>query len=463
VGRIAEARAIISTMSNAQPVVRVGLARTVARYQLREALAKGDNLREIVQEDPDIDSGLLHLTALNLLGQNVDGVPIASSPNPPGPVELAVVADIAALIVEQSEGKPPEIAQGNLVNAANLFALVGDSAGVQRSIQRMPPGDGVFQVSEQAFEVGGVEIIMAHLDQLGPMSFVNLLNAASAARDPELAMALIERAYTLEQTKERWPDFGGMQRTVLRSRELGYGDLALHLARDMAALASETRFPFEAFANLDAAHALLDAGAGPDEVSEALDRAEGLMPTDPDTHVAIGMVSGVMAWEASGLKDEAMATLAYLRARLGEIALAKRALEQVDDPLNWHGLDDAYMPRPAIDAILDLAALHMDADNHAFLVGQTIRMASVLERPATDHEWARRQAKRLFETGEPKGEHANAINSAIAFVASQVGDEALKAAALDRMARRALDSRDPTAIIEAGVQFEVLGRARKPR
>jgi hypothetical protein len=419
-------------------------------------LGQGEDLRRIVRQTPGIGAGVLHLTALNLLGHDVDGFPDDASLRPPGPKERALVAEIAATIIKKTGGMRAEGAHIYLADAANLYAEIGDSVGVQRAVALLPWGDGSVMLSQLAFEVGGVNEIVADLDRLGLLKPTNLLAAAGAAHDPKQAKAFIERAYTIAAGREPWPDFRTVGRVVERSRTLGYADQALTLARKTAVLASVTRFPFEAFANLDAAQALLDAGARSDEVRTGLDRAERLFPSDPDTVVAFGLVGGPMSWERAGLQDEAMAKLAYLNARLGDMDGAKRALDRTKDPTQWHGLDDMSMPRPTIDTILDFAAQRLTADEHAYLVGQTVRMAAILERPATDHDWALRRARILFETGEIEGKHAEAIYTAIAVVAWQTGDEALKSAALARMARWALHARDPAGILAAGILFEAL-------
>lgn len=460
-GRIDEARAISTTMKDMPPVHRLALKTALARLELRQALAQSGNLREIVQQTPDIDAGLLHLTALNLLSQDVDGFPNDVSLRVPGPREQAIVAKIATLILELADSMRAGRARIYLPHAANLFAELGDTAGVRQAVVLLPPGSGPVELSRLAFEVGGVDELLAQLDRLGPLQPTDLLTAAGAAQDPNRAMGLVNRAYTMAKSQEPWPDFEMMNRAVDRSRELGHIEQAMRLARDMAKQASETRYPFAAFANLDAAQALLVAGAERDEVAASLDRAEGLFPSDPDARVAFGLASGAMRWEASGLKDEAMAKLAYLSARLGDLDRAKRALVQVDDPMNWHGLDDASMQRPAIDALLDFAAQRLPPDEHAYLVGQTIRMAVVQERSEADHAWALRRARLLFEAGGMEGKHAGAIHTAIAVVAWQTGDEVLKSAALSRMARWALDTHDPADILSAGILTEALGKAPK--
>lgn len=463
VGRIDEARAVSSVIKNARPVFRSLIEGAFTRLQLRRALAQGEDIRGIIRETPGISAGILHLTALNLLGHDVDGFPDDVSLHPPGPKERALVADIAAAIIEKTNGMRAEGAHTYLADAANLYAEIGDAVGVREAIARLTPGDGIVLLSQQAFELGGVEEIVANLDRLGLLKPTNLLAAAGAAHDPKQARLFIERAYTIAAGQEPWPDFKAIGRVVERSRTLGHADQALALARKMAVLASETRFPFEVFANLDAAHALLDTGAGSEEVRTGLDRAERLFPADPDTVVAFGLVSGPMRWEGAGLKDEAMARFAYLNARLGDLDRAKRALERIEDTAQWHGLDDAPMPRPSIDAILDFAAERLSADEHAYLVGQTVRMAAILERPATDRDWSLQRARLLFETGDIAGKHADQIYTAIAVVAWQTGDEALKSAALTRRARWALDARDSPAILAAGILFEALRHPPRQR
>jgi hypothetical protein len=458
-GRIDEARAISSTMKDMPPVHHLLLTRAFARLKLRQALAQGGNLREIVRQTPDIDAGQLHLTALNLLGQNVDGFPNDVSPRPPGARERAIVAEIATLILELADGMSAEGARIYLAHAANLFSELGDTDGVRRAVALLPPGSDLVPLSQRAFEVGGVDELLTQLERLGAMRPTNLLRAAGAVSDPNRTTGLINRAYIMAESQEPWPDFEMMKRAVERSRELDHVEQAILLARDMAKQAFEARSPFPAFDNLDAAHALLVAGAERDEVVASLDRAKGFFPTDPDAQMAFGLVGGPMRWEASGLKDEAMAKLAYLSARLGDLDRAKRALAQVDDPMNWHGLDDASMQRPAIDAILDFAAQRLPPDEHAFLVGQTIRMAVTQERPEADHAWALRRARLLFEAGGVEGKHAGAVHTAIAIVAWQMGDEVLKAAVLSRMAQWALDTHDPADILSTGILFAALGHA----
>jgi hypothetical protein len=462
-GRIDEARAISSTMKDLPPVHRLLLEEAFARLELQQALAQGGDLREILRQIPDINAGQLHLTELNLLGQDVDGFPANVSLRAPGPPEHAMVAEIATLIVELAGSMRADGAGIDLAHAANLFAELGDTAGVRRAVALLPPGNGPVRLSQRAFEVGGVDELLTQLDRLGAVQPTDILRAAGAAQDSNRAMALIKRAYTMAKSQEPWPDFEMMKRAVDCSAELGHVEQAMLLARDMAKQAFDARSPFAAFDNLDAAHALLVAGAERDEVVASLDRAEGFFPTDPDAQMAFGLVGGPMRWEASGLKDEAMAKLAYLSARLGELDRAKRALAQVDDPMNWHGLDDASMQRPAIDAILDFAAQRLPPDEHAFLVSQTIRMAVTQERPEADHAWALRRARLLFEAGGVEEKHAGAVHTAIAIVAWQTGDEVLKAAVLSRMAQWALDTHDPADILTAGILFEVLGPAPENR
>lgn len=461
VRRFKEVREIVQHRTQVGADGRVGLGRRIARIQLLVLLEQGVDLEEAMRRVPNADAGILYLTALNLLGQDVDGGPGDQHVPSPAPQEGELVGRIATRIMEMREGQSNLGLAWNLSNAANLFAAVDDPDGARRAVAMLPAAGVSASLSEEAFRVGGAVELVATLDRLGILKPANMLVAAGAAQRPEDAQGLIARAFSVAAGQTPWPDFTTMYDAVRRSQGLGHTRQSLDLARRMAVLAVETRYPFEVFGNLDAARALLVAGADRSEVSASLDRAESLFPDNPSSIAAIGLVSGPMRWGGSGLEVEAKTQLASVSAGIGDLERAKRMLQGIDEPASWLGLDYPTLPRPAADELLAIAEQQLSPHDHAYVIGQFVRFASFLESPPANQEWALRRARDLFLTGEIEGRHAEAIFTAIILAGHREGDERLTADALARMAQWALDERDPRGLVSAGILFEVVGRSRE--
>lgn len=284
-------------------------------------------------------------------------------------------------------------------------------------------------------------------------SFANLLQrAGEAEEDPALAAQHFTRAFDLYARETPWPDFDLMLRIVKAISERGLASHARVLADRMVQLANDSAgAPFHMFHRLDAAQALHDSGAARDAVSEQIAIAVSQFPSDGSDIVGVGLISGLMRWEPSGLADNARAGIAGLTAEIGDIETAVALLDQVTHPVTaWTKLTDRDLPVAALQTLREAASRQLPAEDAAYVAARLAHMAVVFRR-STDHEaWALRVAWDLGADPQAMKVRDGAVAEAVARISLDQGDEVLGRAALETLARIALDQREGVQLIRAG-------------
>jgi hypothetical protein len=213
----------------------------------------------------------------------------------------------------------------------------------------------------------------------------------------------------------------------------------------MAELAgSDGDNPFRAFGHLDTAAALLDTGAGHDEVRTQLEQAFSLFPDRPDAVVAFGLVSGPMRWEAFGLGDEARAQSAEILLRMGDLngAVAELATSEIPREA-WFRLTAIDLPALKRDEFAAAALASLPAE-------EAQRFAARLLSWNRTAPWAPVTADVVVnEVGDSEAWGAP-LALALAEVWHASGDHDRGEAALQRAARAALDEGEVWLILRTG-------------
>lgn len=432
--------------------------RATSTHQLLSALSKGLDLDEALVRVPYAHAGNLWLAGLKLLGDDPYGLrPFHSGEQPP-PRNSSLVAAMASRIVLWVEIGSPKSSAWELEYAAELRARLGDRAGVLEVLQLMQSNAQSLRLSENVFKVAGVDTVLAMLQRSEESYPHSLLAAAGAAARNEGTEALLSEAFDIFANRKIWPEFGLMERVVLRSADLGYLTHAQSLAERMAALADTTEYPFEVFAHIHTAKSLYLAGAEPMDVKARLDVAESLFPADPSKVVAVGLIGGPMQWENSGLAREARWQIASVAANIGDLDRARRMLDGLDEPVTaWLGIVAENLPVPCLSQLMVFAQEQLQPHDYAYVAGQFARRAATSDRSAQHHVWALEMTRELASSGQTKGERSVQIHTSLARVSCDSGDEALCRQLAASMADEAFIRRDGAALVHAGYLFAVYG------
>jgi hypothetical protein len=328
----------------------------------------------------------------------------------------------------------------------NLYAGLGDREGVLDALRvARSRGSDLRGVFDDAYRVAGPEAVLDGVDLANRDNVIVLERAGSAEPDDAKAKAYLARAFEVHATREIWPDYGAMRRVVRRATERGLVADATAYARRMAELAGlDTENPFRAFGHLDAAAALLDAGAGHDEVRAELEQAWRMFPDRPDAVVAVGLVSGPMRWEAFGLGDEARGQSAEILLRMGDLDSAVAILATSKVPRDvWLGLTMIELPALLRGSFVAAAFATLPSDEAQLFA------AHLLSRNRTE-SWAPVTADLV----ERKAGDAEAWGAPLALALAEVryaaGDIERGEAALQRAARAALEARDARRLLRTG-------------
>jgi hypothetical protein len=286
--------------------------------------------------------------------------------------------------------------------------------------------------------------VLAGIDLEDPGNAIFLERAGSAEQDDAKAEAYLSRAFAIHATRDLWPDHGDMLRVVRRARDRGLPG-ARTLAHRMADLAGhEGTNPFRAFAHLDTAMALLETGAGEEEVRAQLARARALFPSDPNARVAVGLVSGPMRWERFGLADEARGQSAAILLRLGDLDAAVAELAASREPLPvWLGLAGVDLPALLRDRLVAAAFQTLPAEEAQIFAARMLTRN--LRAP-----WARATATRIAADAGGPETWGGDLALSLAQVGFRSGNLDFGEQALDRAARAALNARDGRLIVTVG-------------
>lgn len=456
-GRIEAAEAVIAHHAERRrtpPDAAAAEARTkTLRFRLTRDLRSGVDLEEALAKVPDADGGDLWIVGLELLHKNPYGLAYLGPPKTPTESERDLVAALATRILAWNRAEPQRARDYQLEYAAELRASLDDRDGTIEALGAMSGRNQRWlALSKEVFRAAGPGTVLALVDPSDRISAVMLQRAGEAEEDPALAAQYFTRAFDLYAGDTRWSNFDMMLRVVKATADRGLLYDARVLADRMVERADErNEDPFGVFYRLYAAQALRDAGAAPDAVSKQIAIALSQFSSDGSEIVGVGLVSGLMRWEASGLANEARASIAGLNAEIGDIETAVAFLEQVTDPLTaWTKLTDRDLPVATLETLREASSQKLSTQASAYVAARLAHMAVVYRRGADHEAWALRVARDLGNDPQAMKARDGAVAEAVARIAFDQGDEVLGRAALEALARIALDRRDGVQLIRTG-------------
>ena len=428
--------------------------RRVASHKIASAVRSGRKLDEAVGEIPEVNAGVLWITALDLLDRNPYGG-ARRLEKLPDEGRLEVVREIALQIEEFARDEADLPKTSHLVYAAELFAVEGDWDAALGALQKIPKAeDAHIRMSVDLITFVGVEAALEIYHEAGGSSPHFLLTAAAAEEDIERAEELYEEAFVAFSSITPWPDFSFMHRTVQHAAEQEHSDLSLSLAREMAQQAETTPANFPVFGHIYAARALSAAGAPAEEIRENIDLALSLFPDDPSTLMGLGLVSGPILWGKSGLEAEARRGIANLLARIGELEEAERLMEGLENPVfSWNDMLTSEIPAEHFDGLLLAASKTLNVHELAYVRAQLAAEIFRKDVSAAHREWAILTASEIAQSELVSGERAVWTYTSVLRVAQRANRSDLQEVAYDRIAESAITSGSYTDLIQAGLEW----------
>jgi hypothetical protein len=451
-GRFDQAQALADHMRKAQ--VASGSKAPeydgLASHRIAAHVRGGMTAEQAVAQVPDANHGALWIAGLDLLGRNPYGLPKSETAAPESAI-LAAVAGLADSLVAMDAGLNPHERSTALEYAAELRALLGDVDGAKAAVALLPKDiPDPLPLSATLTLVVGPDVALSLCPPQAQCREYALRFAAAAA-PPDRAKALLTEAFDLG-ANAHYPDADQMRDTVETALDLGLAELALSLARRLDQVTVTRKGIFPVFDHLDAAHALQAAGADPAEVRAALARAKAELPGGAtDTIVGFGVVSGPIAWDGSGLGAEALRSMALIHTRLGEVDQALPLIEQAGDPVySWQDVLVADLPTATLDQLLAAASAVLPSEDFAFRRAALARDVLLSDAPdAATRDWAVALARSSLAEAPMQGAPALFTCEALAEVADQTADPALRDAALSHAARLALETGDLQSLLHA--------------
>lgn len=422
----------------------------LASHRIAAHVRGGMTAEQAVAQVPDANHGALWIAGLDLLGRNPYGLP-KSETAVTEPATLAAVTGLADSLVAMDAGLNPHERSTALEYAAELRALLGDVAGAKAAVALLPKDlpDPLPLSARLTLAVGPDVALSVCPPNTACRPYA--MRFAAAAAPPEQARALLTEAFDLA-ANTHYPEGFRLRDVVQDAVDLGQADLALTLARRLADVAATRPGIFPVINHLDAAHALLAAGADPAEVRAALARAKAELPGGAaDTIVGLDVVSGPIAWDGSGLGAEALRSMALIHAYLGEVDQALPLIEQAGDPVySWQEVLVADLPTATLDQLLAAASAALPPEDFAFRRAALARDVLLSGAPgAATRAWALALAQQALAAAPMQGAPALFTCEALAVVADKTGDPALRDAALSHAARLALETGDLQSLLHA--------------
>lgn len=422
----------------------------LASHRIAALVQGGMTAEQAFAQVPDAHYGTLWIAGLDLLSRNPYGLP-KSETAVTEPATLAAVAGLADTLVAMDAGLNPHERSTALEYAAELRALLGDVDGAKAAVALLPKDIPYpLPLSATLTLVVGPDVALSLCPPQAQCREYTLRFAAAAA-SPDRAKDLLTEAFDLG-ANAHYPDGDQMRDVVETALDLGLAEFAVSLARRLDQVTVTRKGIFPVFNHLDAAHALQAAGADPAEVRAALARAKAELPGGAaDTIVGFGLVSGPIAWDGSGLGAGALRSMALIHARLGKVDQALPLIEQAGDPVySWQEVLVADLPTATLDQLLAAAALSLPPEDFAFRRAALARDMLVSDAPdAATRDWALALAQQALAQAPMQGAPALATCEALALVADQSGDAALRAAALSHAARLSLETGDVQSLLHA--------------
>lgn len=462
IGRIEDALAlelrVVSERDRPPENVEAIVNRRLASHLITVAIRNGIDLGIAIDRTPDVDAGDLWISALDLLGRNPYGVRIAPRVIPDDQV-LGIVSDMAGRIAKMAQEEPEWRHTIYLMYAAELQTALGNRTKAIQLLEALPQtSDPNINPSEDLIRLVGSQDVLRLYREAGGSRPNIFLTAASAEKDLSLATEYLERAFTEFSFEEPWPDFTWMERTVERAAYLGLQSLALELARELGNQADTAPSAFPVFPHIKAASALMIASADEGEVQERLDKAQSFFPQNEKEVVGIGVVSGTIAWDRSGLDAEARRGIANLRARMGEIDATIQIMDGIDEPVfAWNDMLTSEIPIETLDGLLDAASDVLSREEHAYIRAQHAQEIIFFGGTEDQRHWAQDTAAALLQTEQLDGDRAVLIYSTLARIGTRLEDQGIQIMALERMADAALESRRYRELITVGFHWHHSG------
>ncbi|NBB81354.1 MAG: hypothetical protein GVY36_18255 [Verrucomicrobia bacterium] len=461
-GRIEDALAlelrVVSEKDRPPENIEATVNRRLASHRITAAIRNGIDLDIAIERTPDVDPGVLSISALDLLGRNPYG-PRTSPRIIPDDQVLGVVSDMAERIARMAQEEPERPQTSHLMYAAELQTALGNRTEVIQLLEALPQTtDPRINPSEDLIRLVGSQDALRLYREAGGSRPNILLTAASAETDLSLATEYLERAFTEFSSEEPWPDFDWMERTVERAAHLGLQAHALQLAHEMGNQADTAPSAFPVFPHIRTAQALMIAGADQGEVKDRLARAQSFFPQDDRMIVGIGLVSGAIVWGSSGLDAQARREIANLWAQMGENDATIQIMDGIDDPVfAWNDMLTSEIPIDTLDGLLDAASDALSREEHAYIRAQHAQEMLFFGGTEKQRLWAQETATALLQTEELDGDRAVLIYSTLTRIGARLGDREIQTMALEGMAQAALNSREFSDLISAGYQWHQSG------
>lgn len=461
-GRIEDARALelraVSENDWPPENIQAAVNRRLASHRITAAIRNGIDLDTAIERTPDVGPGELWISALDLLGHNPYSVGSAPRITPDDQI-LDVVADMAERIARMAQEEPEQQQTSHLMYAAELHTKLDNRTEVIQLLGALPKtSDPLIHPSERLIRLVGSQEALRLYRQAGGNSPHILLNAASAETDLGLATEYLERAFTEFSSEEPWPDFDWMERTVERASKLGLQPLALELARKLSNQADTAPSIFPVFPHIHAARALMIAGADEREVHDRLERAQSFFPKNDKEIVGIGVVSGAIIWGRSGLDAQARREIANLRARLGESDATIQIMDGINDPVfAWSDMLTADIPIATLDALLVAASKDLSKEEIAYIRAQHALEMLFFGGSEEQKVWAHKTATALLQIEQLNRDLTVTIYSKLATIGARLEDKDIQIAALEKMGKAALDTRNYGDLISAGYKWHQSG------
>jgi hypothetical protein len=433
---------------------KVAADRRLASLRITAAIRAGETVRQAFDQTPQADGGALWISALDLLGQRPYGMSPRSNAPPDATARLRVAA-MAGLIASLAQGENPRSATSHLVYAARLQAMLQDRKAAIASLGHLPTEgrEGII-LSDDLLQVIGAEVAVPLCGQVVECEIWTRIRLAVTAGDAASARDDLQRLFSTLADRKPWPDFGKREEVVALAAKGGDRGEALVLARRLLETAKTKPDVFPVFAFISAARALAVAGADDNEVRQSLSLAEAGFPQNPKTIVGFGFNAGPIQWGGFGLEAQARREIAGVRARLGDLDVAKTMMEGIQDPaFAWRDILTPDIPVAFLDPLLQTAGEAMSEEDFSY-VRACLAQGLVLTAPSGPQAaWAKATATDILRAEPLVNKRASITYRCISWVGYSLKNDDLYHKAVERMGQAALASGDFVDLFRAAIAW----------
>ncbi|WP_188790464.1 hypothetical protein [Salipiger pallidus] len=213
-GRIEDALAlefrVVSEKDQPSRNVEATVNRRLASHRITAAIRNGIDLDAAIERTPDVDAGVIWISALDLLDRNPYGVRSGPRIMPDDQI-LDVVSDMAERIAKMAQEEPERPQTIHLMYAAELQTALNNRTEVIRLFEALPQTrNPLINPSHDLIRLIGSQTALRLYREAGGSGHNILLTAASAETDLSLATEYLKRAFTEflpktpGQTSTRW-------------------------------------------------------------------------------------------------------------------------------------------------------------------------------------------------------------------------------------------------------------------